>query len=69
MALFTFYTVSSSGKLKGVLLNVIIETDRIVKKVNQTLVWVSSLLSGFVYAHHPAAPGLSPKHTIYAFII
>ena len=25
--------------------------------------------SGFVCAFHPAAPGLSPKHTIYAFII
>ena len=44
VALFTFYRVSSSGKLKGVLvlLNVIIETDRIVKKVNETLVWVPS---------------------------
>ena len=25
-------------------------------------------LSGFVCAFHPAAPSLSPKHTIYAFI-
>ena len=27
------------------------------------------LLSGFVCAFHPAAPGSTPKHTIYAFII
>ena len=26
-----------------------------------------SKLSGFVCAYHPAAPGSSPKHTIYAF--
>ena len=26
-------------------------------------------LSGFVCAYHPAAPGLSPKHTIYTFSI
>ena len=26
-------------------------------------------LSGFVCTFHPAAPGLSPKHTIYAFSI
>ena len=24
-------------------------------------------LSGLVFAYHPAAPGLSPKHAIYAF--
>ena len=23
----------------------------------------------FLYTYHPAGPGLSPKHTIYAFII
>ena len=27
------------------------------------------LLSGLVCAFHPAAPGSTPKHTIYAFII
>ena len=26
------------------------------------------LFSGFICAYHPAAPGSSPKHTIYAFI-
>ena len=26
-------------------------------------------LSGFVCAYHPAAPGSSPKHTIYGFIV
>ena len=26
-----------------------------------------ALLSGFVCAYHPATPGSSPKHTIYAF--
>ena len=29
--------------------------------------WVTPQLSGFVCTYHPAAPGLSPKHTIYAF--
>ena len=29
---------------------------------------IAQLLSGFVYIFHPAAPGSSPKHTIYAFI-
>ena len=24
-------------------------------------------LRGFVYAYHSAAPGLNPKHTVYAF--
>ena len=27
------------------------------------------VLSGFVCAYNPAAPGSSPKHTIYAFIM
>ena len=32
--------------------------------------WFKMLvLSGFVCAYNPAAPGSSPKHTIYAFII
>ena len=30
--------------------------------------WVPPWLSGFVCAYQPAAPGSSPKHTIYAFI-
>ena len=29
----------------------------------------AAMLSGFVCTFHPAAPGLTPKHTIYAFII
>ena len=31
--------------------------------------WVPPWLSGFVCAYQPATPGLSPKHTIYAFFI
>ena len=29
--------------------------------------WWPPWLRGFVCAYHPAAPGLDPKHTIYAF--
>ena len=28
---------------------------------------LGAAISGFVCAYHPAAPGLSPKHAIYAF--
>ena len=34
-----------------------------------TIAIVPPLLSGFVYAYHPATQGSSPKHTINAFII
>ena len=32
------------------------------------IIGVPPYFSGFVCAYHPAAPGLSPKHTIYAVI-
>ena len=37
------------------------------KKERQGFLGVLPQLSGFICAYHPAAPGLSPKHTIYAF--
>ena len=30
--------------------------------------WGAAIARGFVWAFHPAAPGLNPKHTIYPFI-
>ena len=35
----------------------------------KTIYWVPTQLSGFVCAYHPAALGLSLKHTIYVFTI
>ena len=40
----------------------------IVKIVRKTLYGVLPKLGGFVCAFHPAAPGSSPKQTIYTFI-
>ena len=42
-------------------------TDDDRPKINK-LCGVLPKLSGYVCAYHPAAPGLSPKHAIYAFI-
>ena len=65
--------VSIRGRLKR-------SIERVVEKeVNETVVrnrqeqyrkviGVSPQLHGFVCAIHPATPGSSPKHTIYAFI-
>ena len=51
-SLFSFYALSSGGKLTN-------------KKLAWG---VPPYLSGIVCAFHPAAPGSRPKHTIYAFI-
>ena len=37
--------------------------------LNNKFLGVPPQLSGFILAYHPATPGLSPKHTIYTFII
>ena len=38
-------------------------------RLRKYLPGVPPYLSGFVWAFHPATPGLSPKHTIYTLSI